>query len=164
MSSPNRSSPIVLFMIVLCLGVAPLSKPVGAADEWLGGQVCQPMNLDIALKGLQWRSEGALNNSSDELWVVCPVGQSIYYSRIDVAVFLTNFGNSGATIQCLWKVTDTGGHTVRSRNKSKFIGAGASNTMYVENLSVGSSLPESISVSCKLPPKTGILLIGSESY
>ena len=150
-----------LLSFFLCLSAALLSRPAASSDELIGGQICQPMNLDIALKGLQWRSEGALNNRDDNLWVVCPVGHGIYYERIDVGVRLVNFGNSGVRIQCLWKVTDLSGDTVRSRNQSILIDAGSTDQMFVEDMLVDFG---AISVSCNLPSQTGVLFLGSESY
>ena len=153
-----------MLLLVLCLSAAMNSRPVAAYDEWIGGQVCQPMNLEVALQGLAWRSEGVLNMRDKSLWVVCPVGHGLFYDLISVIVSLTNSGDSGATIQCLWKVTDLAGRTVRSRNKSVLVGPGTTDTMSVDDLIVGGEFPEAISVSCNLPPDTGILFIGSISY
>jgi hypothetical protein len=166
MISTKLSKYIPLLSIVLCLSVAMGARPALASGEnearLTGAQICQPMNLDIALKGLQWRSEGSLNNSNQNLWVVCPIPKDSFNFTMDVTARVVNFSNSTQSIQCLFKVTDRLGNTVRSRSVTETLPANFTGGAQVLGLSVGNL--EALSVSCNLPPQTGLLNFLHFSY
>ncbi len=130
-----------------------------------GGQVCMPMSMGDALKGLQWRANGVINKSSGDLWVVCPAPN--YYTAT-AAVALTTVFNSNTTgtvdITCITKANDI--FTLETLLSSNYtlenIPAGEMGAIIAEDLPLSDF--NTITVSCHLPPGAGISSIVSEVY
>lgn len=128
-----------------------------------GGQACYPMNLNQALTGLRWRSEGAVNESNKTLWVVCETPTSPLTSYSDILVTVVNTKAVMQTVQCIMKVTDlVDTSTVGSGSVILSLPALTSGFMVWEAVYKLDAM--SLTVSCKLPPGTGVTGVMSESF
>jgi len=154
-----RGAVLLLFLSVSLAAHFPAS----ASDTLTGGQACQPMNLDIALKGLQWRSEGMRNTANTDLWVVCSAPTDWDSGYVDAAALVANYTNYSKTIQCLFKVTDTvSASTVRSRSQTSTLAPNDTGPLFIEELYTREF--ESISISCRLPSGTGVTAVFVEEW
>ena len=121
-----------------------------ASDLVSGSQVCQPMSLNQAMQGIQWRSYGIENASGIDLWVVCPTSIDWNSGFINLDYSAKNRTANPMTVQCLTKVNDDYGNQLSVQSNDIFLFANGEGDGFAGVGGVDFS--NNVTLSCKLPP------------
>jgi hypothetical protein len=132
-----------------------------------GGQICQPMANNAegiagrvsALLAFEWSAQGILNASDVNEWVVCPVVFSKLTNNFDVTVNITNRSDSPQNVLCVLSINNANGDPVDSEQLELEEPLPPSTVGVLGFVDFIALDTQSASVSCELPPGTGVTRI-----
>lgn len=156
----NLLERIVYALLLSCVAVPAFADPelLGTVS---GGQKCTPINEKQA-EYFERRRDGIWNLSAEkELWVVCPI--ELPYAPVETvcpSLGVSNQSEVTAEVHCVFREIDFNGNVLQAiANGPALLEPGA--THFVNAYWWDCKIPavyndSSWSVSCLLPPKTGI--------
>lgn len=142
-------------VVILLLGYSATFSNFAMSQNTLittsGSQYCQPMNLNQALQGIQWRSTGIENASPDTLWVVCPVLVDFNSGTANLDWVATNTSDVSIQVECLTKVNSMAGDEQSVITNTLPLIPGEANGVFGIAITGLANL-NNVTLSCKLPP------------
>jgi len=142
---------ITSIALAFFLAVPMLQPDTAVAEEYnIGAQVCQYVTLEQA-KQLKYTERGVTNNNAASQWVICPVATQTVGDNADIIARIVNLSDVGATVQCVYRLTNEVGNIVRAIPQEGFVPAGLAIALLTSNIDYTPGT--ALSISCNLPPQ-----------
>lgn len=145
---------IATFFTIL-VGLCP-SQVESAMNLVTGPQHCHPINPRQA-EAFEFRENGLINRDNRVLFITCSAFRSQADIDAQILIRVVNVSSFSETIECVFREIDLGFNQVRAIVRSATLSSGISTGLSIQQRMVSTN--HYYSVTCRLPPNTGIGLM-----
>ena len=156
-------SGVVFYVVALGVIAAFHSHTAYAQNDAIvsGGQICQP-TMSNSDGSIVWRAAGVLNVGDETRGVVCPVVFSTAANNFDVSVTLANRSDvevPAGDFVCVLTISDLFGDPVVEEELPSDEPTPPGGSFILGFVDFTALDTQSASVSCQLPPGTGVVRV-----